>query len=153
VTGRSPLPTYAMDALEAVTLGIPDAVVARGLEHKRRGSIRWGPDGEVTHAAHVVPRPLGTQEAKRQDGMELDRVRRDAGLSVLEVKERDAGHVRPLAEPHRTPGLRHLPASQPRCPRGTARQRRLRDHVMAGAVAGRGGSRRPLRAARVSPWR
>jgi hypothetical protein len=62
--------------------------------------------------AHVVPRPLGTQAPKRQDGMELDRVGGDAGLAVLEVKERDAGNGRPLAEPHRTPGLRHLPASQ-----------------------------------------
>jgi hypothetical protein len=61
-------------------------------------------------AAHVVPRPLATQAPKRQDGMELDRVRRDAGLAVLEVKEEHAGDGRPLAEPHRTPGLRHLSA-------------------------------------------
>ena len=62
--------------------------------------------------------------------MELDRVRGDAGLSVLEIEERDADDARLRAEPQLLPCLAHLPAPIRRRPARTRRRGRLRDHVI-----------------------
>ena len=51
---------------------------------------------------------LRCEALQREDRMELDRVRRDACLTVLEVEERHAGHGRFRAEPHGCACLRHL---------------------------------------------
>ena len=42
--------------------------------------------------------------------MQLDRVRRDPGLAVVEVEEGDPGNARPSAEPDVAPGHAHLAA-------------------------------------------
>jgi hypothetical protein len=42
--------------------------------------------------------------------VQLDRVRRDPGLAVVEVEEGDPGNARSSAEPDVVPGYAHLPA-------------------------------------------
>jgi hypothetical protein len=52
--------------------------------------------------------------------MQLDRVRRDAGLSVLEIEERDPDDARVRAEPQLLACLAHLPATILVAPRAHA---------------------------------
>ena len=63
--------------------------------------------------------------------MQLDRVRRDPGLAVVEVEEGDPGNARSSAEPDVAPRHAHLTAPQRRRLPVAARRGRLRDHVVA----------------------
>ena len=47
-----------------------------------------------------------------QDRVQLDRVRRDPGLAVVEVEEGHAGHASPRTEPDVVPRDPHLAASK-----------------------------------------
>jgi hypothetical protein len=58
-----------------------------------------------------MPRLSRGEAPEAEDWVELDRVRRDAGLAVVEVEERDAGHARSSAELDVPPGDTHLTAS------------------------------------------
>jgi hypothetical protein len=62
--------------------------------------------------------------------MQLDRVRGDARLAMLEIEERDADDARLRAEPQLLPCLSHLPAPIRRRPARTRRRGRLRDHLL-----------------------
>jgi hypothetical protein len=73
-----------------------------------------------------MPRLSRGEAPEAEDWVELDRVRRDAGLAVVEVEERDAGHARSSAELDVPPGDTHLTAAQ-RC--------RLESQYGAGASA------------------
>jgi hypothetical protein len=61
--------------------------------------------------------------------MQLDRIRGDARLSVLEIEERDSDDARVLAEPQLHACLAHLLASIRRRPARTSRRGRLGNHV------------------------
>ena len=62
--------------------------------------------------------------------MQLDCVRGDARLAMLEIEERDPDDARLRAEPQLVPCLPHLPAPIRRRPARTRRRGRLRDHVI-----------------------
>ena len=66
--------------------------------------------------------------------MELDRVRRDTGLRVVEVEERDARHASMSAEPEVLACLAHLPASVGRGAAVACGGRALRDHVIGSVL-------------------
>ena len=62
--------------------------------------------------------------------MQLDCVRGDARLAMLEIEERDADDARLRAEPQLHACFAHLPAPIRRRPARTRRRGRLRDHVV-----------------------
>jgi hypothetical protein len=73
---------------------------------------------------------LAAKAPKSKYGVQLDRVRRDPGLTVVEVEERDPRNASASAEPDVAPGNAHLAAPQRRRAPVAARRRRLRDHVI-----------------------
>jgi|SRR5215212_10635879 hypothetical protein len=66
--------------------------------------------------------------------MQLDRVRRHAGLSVLEIEEGDTDDARVRAKPQLRPRRAHLPAAIRRRSTRTRRRRRLSDHLVGTRV-------------------
>ena len=73
---------------------------------------------------------LARQAGKAEDRMQLDCVRGDARLAMLEIEERDADDARLRAEPQLHACFAHLPALIRRRPARTRRRGRLRDHVV-----------------------
>jgi hypothetical protein len=63
--------------------------------------------------------------------VQLDRVRRDASLAMVEVEEGDPGNASASAEPDAVPCDAHLPASIRRRVPVAAWRRRLGNHVIA----------------------
>jgi hypothetical protein len=63
--------------------------------------------------------------------MQLDRIRRNTSLPVVEIEEGDPGNTCPRAKPDVAPCHHHLPAPHQRCVPVAAQRRRLRDHVIA----------------------
>ena len=61
------------------------------------------------------------QATEREHRVELDPVRRDAGLTVDEVEECDAGHARLRALPNVCARLCHLMTARRSCTRSTRR--------------------------------
>jgi hypothetical protein len=62
--------------------------------------------------------------------VQLDRVRGDAGLTVVVVEESDARHARFRTEANEATGARHLPAPVGRGLLCAGRRRRLGDHLV-----------------------
>ena len=62
--------------------------------------------------------------------MQLDCVRGDARLAMLEIEERDPDDARMRTEPQLLPCFTHLPATIRRRPARARRRGRLRDHVI-----------------------
>ena len=63
--------------------------------------------------------------------MQLDRVRRYPGLTVVEVEEGNPRNAGASAEPDVTPGHAHLAASKASRPGVAVRRGSLTDHVVA----------------------
>lgn len=74
--------------------------------------------------------PSAAQATEAEDRVELDRVRRDSGLAVVEVEKGNPGDTRLRAEPDVAPGYAHLATPQRRRAPGAVRGGRLRDHVV-----------------------
>lgn len=66
--------------------------------------------------------------------MQLDRVRANARLSVLEIEEGDPNDARLRAEPQLLGRLAHLPAPIRRRPARARRRGRLRDHLIGAGL-------------------
>ena len=65
-----------------------------------------------------------------EDRVQLDCVRSDPSLAVVEVEERDPGDLCVCTQPDLSTRRAHLPAPERRRPRIAARRRCLGDHVI-----------------------
>jgi hypothetical protein len=88
-------------------------------------------DRDEAHAASATRCRRGgrrRQTAKGENWVQLDRVRSNTGLAVVEIEERDTGHSCPRAEPDLCSGRCHLALKGRGCTQIARRRGGLGDH-------------------------